>query len=61
LIPTGGVSLATVADFIAAGAAAVGAGADLVDLKQIRAGESSVVSEKARRYLQEIARARQGS
>jgi len=61
LIPTGGVSLATVADFISAGAAAVGAGADLVDVKKIRAGEASVVSEKARRYLQEIAHARQES
>lgn len=61
LIPTGGVSLATVADFISAGAAAVGAGADLVDVKKIRAGESSLVSEKAGRYLREIARARQGS
>jgi len=30
-------------------------------VKKIRAGEASVVSEKARRYLQEIARARQES
>ena len=32
LIPTGGVSLNNVAEFIAAGALAVGVGADLVDL-----------------------------
>ena len=31
LVPTGGVSLATVGDFIRAGASAVGAGADLVE------------------------------
>jgi 2-dehydro-3-deoxyphosphogluconate aldolase/(4S)-4-hydroxy-2-oxoglutarate aldolase len=61
LIPTGGVSATTVAEFIAAGAAAVGAGADLVDVKKIRAGESSAVTENGRRYLQEIARARKGA
>src|SRR6185503_2286553 len=32
MIPTGGVSLATAADFIAAGAFAIGVGADLVNL-----------------------------
>lgn len=58
LIPTGGVSLATVADFIHAGASALGAGADLVDLKRIRAGETAAVTEKARRYLQAVRQAR---
>src|ERR1700687_1944662 len=61
LLPTGGVSAATVADFIAAGATAVGAGADLVDVKKIRAGEASAVTEKARLYLREIGRARGGA
>jgi 2-dehydro-3-deoxyphosphogluconate aldolase/(4S)-4-hydroxy-2-oxoglutarate aldolase len=54
LIPTGGVSLETAADFIKAGASAVGAGADLVDPKK----ERSYVTERARRYVQEIAKAR---
>lgn len=58
LIPTGGVSLATVADFIHAGASALGAGADLVDLKKIRAGEAAAVTEKARHYLQAVRQAR---
>src|SRR5215831_6178281 len=61
LIPTGGVSLATVAEFFAAGATAVGAGADLVDVKKIRAGDASAVTEKARLYLEEIRRARGGT
>lgn len=58
LVPTGGVSLETAGEFIAAGAAAVGAGADLVDLKKIRDGQAAAVSERARRYLEEVARAR---
>lgn len=58
LVPTGGVSLATVADFILAGSSAVGAGADLVDLEKIRAGEAGALIDKARQYLQAIRRAR---
>jgi 2-dehydro-3-deoxyphosphogluconate aldolase / (4S)-4-hydroxy-2-oxoglutarate aldolase len=58
LVPTGGVSLATVAAFIRAGAAAVGAGADLVDLKRLRAGDAAGVTEQARRYLQAVSEAR---
>src|SRR5689334_13843023 len=38
LMPTGGVTLATIAEFIRAGASAVGAGADLVDLGALREG-----------------------
>jgi 2-dehydro-3-deoxyphosphogluconate aldolase/(4S)-4-hydroxy-2-oxoglutarate aldolase len=58
LLPTGGVSLATVADFFKAGASAVGAGADLVDLEAIRAGKLAAVTEKAAAYVQAVARAR---
>lgn len=54
LIPTGGVSLETAADFIKAGAAAVGAGADLVDAKK----GAAYVTERARQYLQAVAKAR---
>ena len=58
LIPTGGVTLANVGELIAAGAAAVGAGADLVDVKKIRAGDARAVTEKARAYVAEISKAR---
>src|SRR3954469_18027426 len=58
LVPTGGVSLETAADFIAAGASAVGAGADLVDVKKLRAGEAGFITDRARRYVQEVAKAR---
>lgn len=51
MMPTGGVSLETIADFFAAGAIAVGVGADLVDLKALKEGDVNSLAEKARRYL----------
>lgn len=59
LVPTGGVSLKTAADFIRAGAAALGVGADLVDIKAIRDGQSAVVTERAKQYLQIVREARE--
>jgi 2-dehydro-3-deoxyphosphogluconate aldolase/(4S)-4-hydroxy-2-oxoglutarate aldolase len=59
LIPTGGVSLATAADFLKAGALALGVGGDLVDNKAIRAGKPEVITENARKYL-EIVSAHRG-
>jgi len=59
LVPTGGVTLATVGDYIAAGAAAVGTGADLLDLAKLRQGDRAAVSDNARRYIAAIAAARQ--
>ena len=58
LIPTGGVSLKNVAEFIAAGAFAVGVGADLVDLAALRRGDSASITEKARQYVAAVAAAR---
>jgi len=60
LIPTGGVSLATAADFLAAGAFALGVGGDLVDTKAIAAGKPEVVTENARKYLAIVEQARRG-
>jgi 2-dehydro-3-deoxyphosphogluconate aldolase/(4S)-4-hydroxy-2-oxoglutarate aldolase len=51
LIPTGGVSLATAAEFLAAGAFALGVGSDLVDAKAMAAGKPEVVTETAKKYL----------
>lgn len=58
LLPTGGVNLKTVADFIAAGAFALGVGADLVDLAALRRGEAASITEKARQYVAAVAAAR---
>ncbi len=58
LIPTGGVSLKNVADFIAAGALAVGVGADLVDLDAVRKGNVASITAKAREYVAAVNSAR---
>ncbi len=61
LVPTGGVNLKTAGDFIRAGAAALGVGSDLVDLAARRRGEASVLSERARQFVEIVRDARQGS
>jgi 2-dehydro-3-deoxyphosphogluconate aldolase/(4S)-4-hydroxy-2-oxoglutarate aldolase len=58
LIPTGGVSLKTAADFIKAGASALGVGADLVDLKAIREGQQQLITERAREFVRIVKAAR---
>jgi 2-dehydro-3-deoxyphosphogluconate aldolase / (4S)-4-hydroxy-2-oxoglutarate aldolase len=58
MIPTGGVSLATAADFIKAGAAALGVGSDLVNVKAIRAGETHIVTERAKQFVEIVREAR---
>ena len=58
LVPTGGVTLATVGDFIAAGAYAVGAGGDLVDLARLGRGDHAGLTENARRYVAAVQHAR---
>jgi 2-dehydro-3-deoxyphosphogluconate aldolase / (4S)-4-hydroxy-2-oxoglutarate aldolase len=58
LVPTGGVTLATVGDLIRAGASAVGAGGDLVDVSMARIGNSGAVSQNARKYLNAVKAAR---
>ena len=60
LMPTGGVSLKTAADFIQAGASALGAGADLVDVALLREGKVDLITEKARKYVEIIKTARAG-
>jgi 2-dehydro-3-deoxyphosphogluconate aldolase/(4S)-4-hydroxy-2-oxoglutarate aldolase len=60
LVPTGGVNLKTAGDFIRAGAAALGVGADLVDLSALRRGEASVITERARQFLEAVRTARAG-
>jgi 2-dehydro-3-deoxyphosphogluconate aldolase/(4S)-4-hydroxy-2-oxoglutarate aldolase len=58
LVPTGGVSLKTAADFIKAGASALGVGADLVDLKALREGQQQIITERAREFVRIIREAR---
>lgn len=58
LVPTGGVNLQTAGDFIRAGASALGVGGDLVDLAALRRGEASVLTERARKFVEAVREAR---
>ncbi len=58
IIPTGGVSLKTAADFIKAGASALGVGTDLVDIKAIREGNPQIITTSAQQFLQIVREAR---
>ena len=54
MIPTGGVNLETAADFIRAGAAALGIGRELVSSAALQSGDSLEITRTARRYLAAI-------
>jgi 2-dehydro-3-deoxyphosphogluconate aldolase / (4S)-4-hydroxy-2-oxoglutarate aldolase len=58
MIPTGGVSLSTAAEFLGAGAFALGVGSDLVDTKAMAEGRSAVVTENAKKYLEIVKQSR---
>ena len=58
LIPTGGVTLQTAADFLKAGARALGVGTDLVNTPAIAEGKPEIVTTAARAYLEAIRVAR---
>jgi 2-dehydro-3-deoxyphosphogluconate aldolase/(4S)-4-hydroxy-2-oxoglutarate aldolase len=51
MVPTGGVMLGTAAEFLEAGAFALGVGSDLVAAKEIEAGRPEVITEIAKKYL----------
>ncbi len=52
LIPTGGVSLSTAEQFLAAGAFALGVGGDLIDAASIAAGKLELITESAKKYTE---------
>ncbi len=58
LIPTGGVNAANAAEFIAAGAYALGVGADLVDATALREGNLEKITNAAKELVQAVASAR---
>ena len=58
MIPTGGVNLETIGDFLKAGACACGVGSELVDGATIKAGKYEVFEERAREYLAAVGKAR---
>jgi 2-dehydro-3-deoxyphosphogluconate aldolase / (4S)-4-hydroxy-2-oxoglutarate aldolase len=51
LVPTGGVDLTTAAEFLEAGAAALGIGGELVPPAALRSGNAEIIIENARQFL----------
>jgi 2-dehydro-3-deoxyphosphogluconate aldolase/(4S)-4-hydroxy-2-oxoglutarate aldolase len=58
LLPTGGVDLNTAAEFIAAGASALGVGAALIDINLMQNNGASVITDRARQLLEIVRQAR---
>lgn len=59
LIPTGGVNLSTAAEFIEAGAAALGVGGELIPADILKARRFEVITETARNLLDIVRSARE--
>ena len=58
MVPTGGVNLDTIGDFLKAGACACGVGGELVDGKTVAEKRFDVIEDRARKYLAAVAKAR---
>jgi 2-dehydro-3-deoxyphosphogluconate aldolase/(4S)-4-hydroxy-2-oxoglutarate aldolase len=58
MVPTGGVTLETAADFIRAGADALGIGGELVSPAVLKSGDVSEITRTARHFLEVIAEAK---
>lgn len=56
--PTGGVNLQTIADFVAAGAVAVGVGGELVNKTAIEKGDYPTITSLAKQFVAALAQAR---
>ncbi|HTL03927.1 MAG TPA: bifunctional 4-hydroxy-2-oxoglutarate aldolase/2-dehydro-3-deoxy-phosphogluconate aldolase [Vicinamibacterales bacterium] len=61
LMPTGGVSIDNVGDWLRAGAAAVGVGSALLDAKAMAAGNFAPITANARRMVANVQAAREAS
>jgi 2-dehydro-3-deoxyphosphogluconate aldolase/(4S)-4-hydroxy-2-oxoglutarate aldolase len=61
MVPTGGVNLDTAADFIQAGADALGVGGELVSAAACQSGNLNVITEAARLYVAIVQEARRGA
>ncbi len=59
MVPTGGVNLQTAAEFIAAGAEALGIGGELISAEFLRAGNFLAITALTRQYIEIVRTARQ--
>ena len=57
-LPTGGVTLENVAQFIKAGAVAVAVGSNIIDKKAVSLGKFEVITENSDRFLEAVKKAR---
>ena len=60
IIPVGGINLENLSEFVQAGAFAFGIGSELIDKKAIAGGDFSIITQKAKAYIETFARASQG-
>jgi len=58
LVPTGGVNLNTAAEFLQAGAAALGIGGELVHPDHLKSGNTDLIVENAQKFLAIVAQTR---
>jgi 2-dehydro-3-deoxyphosphogluconate aldolase/(4S)-4-hydroxy-2-oxoglutarate aldolase len=61
LMPTGGVSLDNAADWIRAGAVAIGVGGALVDPALVAAGDYAAITDRAKRFVERVRNAREAA
>ena len=59
MVPTGGVNLSTAADFIQAGAEALGIGGELISAAALKSGNIQEITDAARQYVAIVQQARQ--
>jgi 2-dehydro-3-deoxyphosphogluconate aldolase/(4S)-4-hydroxy-2-oxoglutarate aldolase len=59
LLPTGGVNLNTISDFMKAGACAVGLGSSLVTKDHLARGDFAGIQQLARAYVEKVREIRQ--
>ncbi|MHA1582611.1 MAG: bifunctional 4-hydroxy-2-oxoglutarate aldolase/2-dehydro-3-deoxy-phosphogluconate aldolase [Candidatus Baldrarchaeia archaeon] len=61
LLPTGGVNLENAGEFLKAGAVAIAVGSALVNKKVVKEGKFDIITEKARKFLEIVNKARKFS
>ena len=58
MVPTGGVSLETAADFLAAGAAALGVGGELINKEAVQKRRADILEDLTQKFVQIVRNAR---
>jgi len=61
MVPTGGVNLNNAAEFLRAGASAIGVGGELCTRAALEAGDAAAIANAARQYVDAVREARRGA